>query len=197
MIEQQVLHAEFGGELAGVERRAVRLLVGLELLAVGVEAESLAEQPVGVFYHETVLLVVRFVAETSDSSSGQFGTETILLLLRGVDVEALHTDVAHLELVAIVQFVEDHTLCHLRQLFLGENHVDDGAYHELHLVVAIHMEPTLIALALRHHAYQPYHAEDVVGVGVGYEEMMNVGDSDVCLFQLCEHAVAASAVNKQ
>ena len=47
VIEQQVLHAEFGGELAGVERRAVRLLVGLELLAVGVEAESLAEQPVG------------------------------------------------------------------------------------------------------------------------------------------------------
>ena len=43
VIEQQVLHAEFGGELAGVERRAVRLLVGLELLAVGVEAESLAE----------------------------------------------------------------------------------------------------------------------------------------------------------
>lgn len=94
--------------------------------------------------------------------------------------------VAHLELVTIVQFVEDHTLSHLRQLFLGENHVDDGAYHELHLVVAIHMEPTLVALALRHHAYQPYHAEDVVGVGVGYEEMMDVGDVDASPLQLCD-----------
>ena len=55
VIEQQVLHAEFGGELAGVERRAMRLLVGLELLAVGVEAECLAEEPVGVFYELSVL----------------------------------------------------------------------------------------------------------------------------------------------
>ena len=59
------------------------------------------------------------------------------------------------------------------------------------------MELTLVALALRHHAYQPYHAEDVVGVGVGYEEMMNVGDGDASPLQLCEHAVAASAVNEQ
>ena len=109
----------------------------------------------------------------------------------------LHTDVAHLELVAIVQFVEDHTLSHLCQLFLSENHVDDCAYHELHLVVAIHMELTLVALALRHHAYQPYHAEYVVGVGVGYDEMMYVCDADTCFLQLSEYAVAPAAVNEQ
>ena len=96
-----------------------------------------------------------------------------------------------------MQFVEDHTLCHLRQLFLGENHVDDGAYHELHLVVAIHMELTLVAFTLRHHTYYPYHAEYVVGVGVGDEEMMYVCDADTCFLQLSEYAVAPAAVNEQ
>ena len=55
VIEQQVLHAEFGGEFTGIECCAMRLLVGLELLAGCVEAECLAEEPVGVFYELSVL----------------------------------------------------------------------------------------------------------------------------------------------
>ena len=40
----------------------------------------------------------------------------------------------------------------------GKHHADDGLYDLHHLVVAIYIQHALIALALRHHAYDPYNA---------------------------------------
>ena len=73
-------------------------LVRLEGVAVGVEAESLAHHPVGMSDVLAVERIVRLVAQAGkDGSVRQFGTEAVLLLLRGMDVEAGEADVAHVE----------------------------------------------------------------------------------------------------
>lgn len=198
VIEDEVLYVEFCCELSCVKSRAVVFLVRLEGVAVSVEAESLTHHPVGMSDVLAVERVVRLVAQAGkDSSVRQFGTEAVLLLLRGMDVEAGEADVAHVEALAVRQLMEDDALLHLCQLLLGENHVDDGAYDANHLVVAIDVQLALVALTLRHHADDPDDAQHVVGVGVGDEEMMNVGYLDVRLAKLRENAVAATRIDEE
>lgn len=114
-----------------------------------------------------------------------------------MDVEAGEADVAHVEALAVRQLMEDDALLHLCQLLLGENHVDDGAYDTHHLVVAVDMQFALVALTLRHHADDLDNAQHMVGVGVGDEEMMNVGYLDVRLAKLRENAVAATRIDEE
>ena len=59
------------------------------------------------------------------------------------------------------------------------------------------MQLALVAFTLRHHADDPDDAQHVVGVGVGDEEMMNVGYMDVRLAKLRENAVAASRIDEE
>ena len=198
MIQYEVLHAKLTGELAGIEGRAVVLLVGFELVAVGIQAESLAHHPVGMRYVGAVELIVRLIAQTGKHGAvGQLGTESVLLLLGGMYVEAREHHVAHAEDIAILKLMKRHTLRHLGQLLLGKHHADDGLYDLHHLVVAIYIQHALIALALRHHAYDPYNAEYMVGVGMCHEQVMDAGYGYASLAQLTQHAVAAASINEQ
>ena len=212
MVEDEVAHAQFGSQATSVEGRAMTLLVGLEGLAVGIEAEGLGHQPVGLLDEGAVGGIVGVVAQAGHHQGrrrvaiggggwrhapGQFGSNTVLLLLRGVDVAPLDCHVAHGESVAVLQLMEDDTLRYPGELLLGEDHVDDGAQDQQHLVVAIDVEMALVVFALGHHADHPDHAQHMVGVGMGDEEVVEVADGHASALELPQHAVASASSDEE
>lgn len=90
VVEDEVADGELLGEARGVEDGAVVLLVGMEAVAVVVEAEGLAHEPVGALGVGSAGVVEGLVAEAAEALSvGEEGGEAVLGLLGGEDVEAL------------------------------------------------------------------------------------------------------------
>ena len=93
--------------------------------------------------------------------------------------------------------MEHHPFSHLRQLLPGKNHVDNGLDHLHHLVVSIHMQQSLVPLALNHHTDYPDHAQHVVGMRMGNEEVMNIRNLNIHLLQLREDSISSARIHQQ
>ena len=92
--------------------------------------------------------------------------------------------------------MKHHPFSHLRQLLLDKNHVDDGLDHPHHLVVSIHMQQSLVTLALRHHADYPDYTQHMVGMGMGNEEVMNIRNLNIHLPQLRQYSVSSARIHQ-
>ena len=198
VIEYQMPCSEFVGHASGIERRAVALLIGMIAVAVGIETEGFAHEPVGAFGVAAAERMVGLVAEAHHHpTTRQRGTEAILGFLLGVDIETLHAYVAYIEAGTVAHFVHDHTLIHQTAVFgrerLTANHADDAQ----HLGMAVYMKPALIARRREHHAYHPDGAQDVVGVGMGDIHVMQVLDGYPRLLEALQYAVAAAGIDQQ
>ena len=63
--------------------------------------------------------------------------------------------------------------------------------------MTVYMQLALVARSREHHTYYPDGAEDVVGMGVGYVEMVQAVDGYAGTAQLGEYAVAAAGIDQQ
>ena len=82
--------------------RAVVLLIGMIMVAVGIQAKCFAEQPIGMFHICTVGFVEGLVAQAGyDFAAWKRRTKAELLFLFGTNVKAFELHVAHCEFIAI------------------------------------------------------------------------------------------------
>ena len=77
--QQQPLRAETLGELRGVFCRAVMFFIRLVMLGIGIQAESLAEQPLRIFSIFLAVLVYRFIAHKGKLAAAELCCESKLL----------------------------------------------------------------------------------------------------------------------
>lgn len=88
MPEHEILHAEFRCRFAGFTDRAVVLFVGLEAVAVSIEAESFTEEPAAASRVFPASGRTGFVAEAGELFAAvEAQHEAKLLRLGGTDVE--------------------------------------------------------------------------------------------------------------
>ena len=89
MIEDEVLHAKSRSESTGIQRSAMVLLIGLEYPGIGMKAERLAKQPIGLTAESLVSLIVGLVPQ-ADKTLAIWQGEAIpeLLSLGGADIKS-------------------------------------------------------------------------------------------------------------
>ena len=201
VVEQEVLHLELCSDLCRIEHGAVVLLIGPELLALGIEAEGLAQQPVATTHKPFGALVVGFIAQTDyPHSVWKCSGKAKLFFLGGTNVEEIHLHVVDLEMLAIGHLAHHDAVAYGTTDFLVEHEVAHGEQGMTRLVVAINSERRLIFALVdegRNLANHPHHTHDVVGVGVGDKQVMNVLKRNACPVQLPENAVAAARINHE
>ena len=194
MIEDEVPDSQFLCQARGIEHGAMVFLVGLEAVAVLIQAECFTHQPVGALGILTALGTERLIAQTAQTRAvGQQGGKSELTLFRGVDVEALHGEASRLESVAIVQAVHRNEISNALCFLLRKNLAADAGQQVEHLLVAPHAERVS---ELECHPHDPDAAQQMVRVSMGDEEVADVLTSDSSLLQLGENAITSSGINK-
>ena len=96
--------------------------------------------------------------------------------------------------------MKEHTAPYLG-ILLGRYHILQVEIQDAqHFLVAPHMQFALELpgeMALNEHAHHPDDSENVVGVGVGYVDVVDVTAIDACPLQLRQHTIAATRVDEQ
>ena len=201
VVDYQVFHAQLAGKSASVECSAVMFLVGLKALAVVVETESLAKEPVGSLDILAVVLVEWLVAETCHTLSvGRRGYKSILFLFSREDVKTLYLHLGGPETITICHFVHEYGVADADVEFRGEHGFAHHAEDAQHFLVAIEVEASLVsALRLQadDFAYHPDDAKYMVSMGMGDEHVVNVGEVDAGILHLAQDAIATTCVNQQ
>lgn len=138
VIEDEVFHPEVLSHFARFERCAVMLLVGLEDVALGIQAERFVHEPVGADGIFAASLIERFVAETHQRcAGGEGGAEAELQFFGRADVESGHADVAYRECLIVGHEAHDYLVADARGYLLGEGEAADsveGVEHFLRTV---------------------------------------------------------------
>ena len=151
VVEQQVFHAQLLSRLPGIEGSGVIFLIGVELRAVAVEAERLAQQPVGL---AGILLghrVVGLVAQAGYALAvGQDGTEAELLGLDGANVEKSDLHVVDGESFAVGNLAQDNGVVERAANFPRHGEAADGAHGIGHFSVAVDGERCCVAALVNH-----------------------------------------------
>lgn len=195
MVENEIPCTEFMGVSPCVKRGAVAFFVWLETLAVGVSAERLVHQPVGVPRVLPAERVVRLVAEAAEPRSvGEHGRKTELTFICRVDVEALKAHVADAEGFPVFKPMEDDKIDKARNLLPRQYLTADAVKKSNHLFMAPNIQ-TATELECRSH--DPYHTEEVVRMGMSHEDVMDILPALSGALQLRKDSVAASGVHKQ
>ena len=203
MIQDKILHAQFLRQFSGIKRRTVAFLIRLERIAVGIETKRLTHHPVSPHYVASVLLVIRFITQARQDQRlirfirrRQLCSESELFFLSRLNIKAFQLHIPHFEAIAIFQLMEHHPFSHLSQLLLGKNHVDDGLDYLHHLIVSIHMQQSLVPLALCHHSDYPDYPQHMVGMRMGNEEVMNIRNLNIHLLQLRQYSVSSARIHQ-
>ena len=201
VIEQQILHIQLCGYPCRVEHGAVVLLVGPELLVLRIEAESLAQQPVATAHIALGSFVVGFIAQTGHPHAvGERSGKTELFLLGRTDVEEIDLHVVDLNMLAIGHLTHHDAVAYGTAYFLVEHQVAHGEQGMARLIVTIDGERRLILTLVdegRNFANHPDDTHDVVGVGVGNKQVMNILKGNACPMELPEDAVAATCIDHE
>lgn len=199
VVEHQMFHAQLLSQTSRIEGGRVMLLVGIKLLAILVEAECFAQQPVGSACPGLALLTVRLIAQAGQSLSvGQQSTEAELLGLGRPDVKGCDRHVVDLKLLAMLDLAQNDGLVECAVDFARHHQATHGAQGMCHLVVAIDVERA-VEFALVHHgrdlAYHPYNSHDVVGVAMCDKEVMHLLDGNASPVKLTKDAVATTGID--
>ena len=130
------------------------------------------------------------------SEDRKFTKEQVYTLLEGAKGKTLgEVDLRPPEFVYPKEN-RNHPFSHLSQLLLGKNHVDDGFDYLHHLVVSIHVQQSLVTLALCHHSDYPDHTQHMVGMRMCNEEVMNIRNLNIHLLQLREDSVSSARIHQ-
>ena len=178
-----------------IERGAVAFLVWSEPLAVGVGAERLVHQPVGVLRVFSAKRIERLVAEAAKTQSVCEGCrEAELRLLRRMDVEALETHVADAECPAVFQSAKRDEVAKARNFLLRKDLPTNTVEKRQHFCMA----PDIQAVSeLERHADKPYHAEQMVGMRVRDKEVVYLLFPQPGAFQLRQDSISASGIDEK
>jgi hypothetical protein len=168
------------------------LLVGLEKLTVFIQAESFTHQPVGTFCILLAQRIKGFIAQAAEPLAiGQQCRETELPFLRGMDVEALQTQVAHLKAVSILYLMHRDEVANFLN-HLGWQYLKTDVSQQIeHFSMTPYTESLLFFQGRANH---PYHPQKMIGVSMSNKDIMEIGKLQICFFHLIEYAVAASCI---
>lgn len=201
MIYYEVLRPYPLGYPSGIKGCTVELLVWLENISVGIKTEGFTHHPVGTLGIMKGVVVAWLVAKAYKAGAvGKVQDEAILLFFLRQYVETLKLHGTDAELVAVGKLMKDYCLAYLTDIVLVERHVADCIYNLYNFVVAIDIKHSMILAGyclLHYHPYHPYHSEDMVGVGMGDKDVVDVVQLYSRLLQLAQYAVAATGIYKQ
>ena len=201
MIKYQVLHLQPFGQASRIHGRTVMLLVRLEAVAVGIQAESLTQEPVGSLHLTAVALVVWLVSQADQPLSvGQVRTETKLLFLCREDVKRLEFQSASLKFLTVLHLTQVDSHTQAGHNLCGQCHAANPVDYLQGLVVPPHPQFSFILSLLhllRHGTDHPDNSQYMIGVCVGYKNIVNVSHGDTGLFQLYQDSVSASRIRQQ
>ena len=117
-----------------------------------------------------------------------------------MNVETLQTHAAYMELVTVVKLVQQDALTEKIAIVAVEGFLADLPQQTQTLLMTIHVESAVVAVVehhLHHHAYHPHTSQQVVGMGMGDEHVMNGAKWNAGFLQLRQDAVAPAAIDQQ
>ena len=184
--EHQIGDVQLLCQPAGIHDRAVVLFVGLEAVALAVQAERLMEQPLGAFDPGQQRFMVRLVARKGKLHAVVHPHPVAeLFCLGGTDVKKCEAVPQDLSFVAAFHHMEQDTVVKMRREFFPDGQAGEGLDGIYQLPVAVNMQIAFI-VSLIHaggdHPDDPDHAENVVVVGMGDKNVVDLLQRDVLLF---------------
>ena len=175
--QNQMPRTEAFGEFAGIFDGAVVFFIRGEDFPVTVEAEGFVEEPVGASGKFFAERVQRFVARAADDLAvRQHGAEAELARLGRMNVKEGDFHIENLPGFAVRNRDELDRIADQVAEFLLECQAAEGLNRVDQPVVAVNMKNSLIISLFdgsANHPDHPDHAENVVGVFVCHEEMMD------------------------
>lgn len=199
--EYEVLNAERLCQLAGVPDGAVMLFIGLKAAALFIEAEGLVEHPVRVSEDIKEKIRTWFVAGESDPDTvgGDTG-ESCLLCLSGTDVQESKAAAQDVQNSSVLYDMELDPFVKVAADFCLDSQRGNSFNGLFQFFVAVDGQRALISAFVHlraDHPDHPGHTQNMVAVRVGYENMMDLFQRNLLLFQRRKNAVSASRIYQQ
>src|SRR5574344_459663 len=132
--------------------------------------------------------IIRLIPQTCQLLIiGQKSSKTKLFLFGRANVKALQLQVAHRKMVTVVQFMEYNTFLHVYQLLVSQKIIAEVSEQVEYLSVTPYIQFALeftSGMALDEYPYHPDDTQYMVGMTVGYKQIVDVAQGNVSLLQL-------------